>query len=67
MTLVPTNESKDTLKKYEELWIKISDLVRSTSNNSGSYNNKCMKIKFDFDRELSLKKTLELYNTVIVV
>ena len=25
-TLVPTNESKENIKKYEELWIKIRDL-----------------------------------------
>ena len=27
--LVATDESKDTLKKYEELWNKIQDLIRS--------------------------------------
>ena len=29
LTLVNTDESKDTLKKYEELWNKIRDLIRS--------------------------------------
>ena len=28
-TLIPTDESKHTLKKYEELWNKIRDLIRS--------------------------------------
>ena len=28
LTLVPTNESKGKIKKYEELWIKIRDLIR---------------------------------------
>ena len=28
LTLVPTNESKEKIKKYEELWIKINDLIR---------------------------------------
>ena len=27
--LVPTNESKEKIKKYKELWIKIRDLIRS--------------------------------------
>ena len=31
LTLVPTNESKEKFKKYEELWIKISDLIRSVT------------------------------------
>ena len=34
LTLVPTDESKDTLKKYEELWSKIRDHIRTTTNNS---------------------------------
>ena len=29
LTLVPTNESKEKNKKYEALWIKIRDLIRS--------------------------------------
>ena len=29
LSLVPTNESKEKIKKkYEELWIKIRDLIR---------------------------------------
>ena len=28
LTLVPTNESKEKIKKYIELWIKIRDLIR---------------------------------------
>ena len=31
LTLVPTDESKDTLKKFEELWNKIRDLIRSAT------------------------------------
>ena len=27
-TLVPTNESKEKIKKYEELWIKIRYFIR---------------------------------------
>ena len=28
LTLVSTDESKDTLKTYEKLWAKIKDLIR---------------------------------------
>ena len=28
-TLVPTNESKEKIKKHEELWNKIKDLIKS--------------------------------------
>ena len=46
LTLVPTNESKEKIKKYEELWIKIRDSVRSITKNSDVYDEKYMKIKF---------------------
>ena len=35
LTLVSTNESKEILKKYEELWSKIRDLISSITKNSG--------------------------------
>ena len=33
LTLVPTNESKEKIKKYKELWIKIRYLIRSIAKN----------------------------------
>ena len=44
LTLVPTNESKEKIKKYEELWIKIRDLIRSITKNLDDYDEKYMKI-----------------------
>ena len=38
LTPVPTNESKEKIKKYEELWIKIRDLIRSITKNSDDYD-----------------------------
>ena len=38
LTLVPTDESIDTSKKYEELWSKMKDLIRSITNNSDNYD-----------------------------
>ena len=43
------NESKEKIKKYEELWIKIRDLIRSITKNSENYDEKYMKIKFNSD------------------
>ena len=34
LTLVPTNEGKDKILKYEELWSKIRDLIRSMNKKS---------------------------------
>ena len=51
LTLVPTNESKEKIKKYEELWSKIRNLICSITKNSGDYDcvEKYIKIKFDPD------------------
>ena len=67
LTLVPTNESKDTLEKYKEMWSKIRDPIRSITNISDDYDEKYMKLKFNSDDDLHLDKTLEVYNTVRVV
>ena len=45
LTLVPTNESKEIIKEYEELLSKIRDLVRSATKNSDDYDEKYLKIK----------------------
>ena len=49
LTLVPTYESKDTIKNYEEMWIKMRNLTRSIINNSDNYDGKYMKTKFNSD------------------
>ena len=66
-TLVPTNESKKEIKKYEELWIKIRDLIRSIIKNSDYYDEKYMKVKFNSGNELPLNKTIEILSMIIVV
>ena len=43
LTLVPTNESEEKLKKYEELCIKIRDLIRSVTKKSDGYDEKYME------------------------
>ena len=67
MTLVSTNESKEKIKKYEQLWNKIRDLIRSITKNSDEYKEKYMKIKFNSDDKLPLNKTIEIPSMIIVV
>ena len=67
LTLVPINESKEKIKKYEELWIKIRDLIRSVTKNLDSYDEKSMKTKFDSDDILPLNKAIEIPIVTIVV
>ena len=67
LTLVPTNESKEIIKKYEELWSKIRDLIRSITKNSDDYDEKYMKIKFNSDDKLPPNKRIEIPSMIIVV
>ena len=55
------------LRMYEELCSKINDLIRPITNNLDDYNEKYMKIKFNTNDDLPLKKTLKLGNVIIVV
>ena len=67
LTLVPTNESKEKVKKYEELWSKIKDLIRSITKKSDDYDEKYMKIKFNSDDKLPLNKNTKFHSMMIVV
>ena len=50
-----------TYKKYEEMWSKIRDLIRSITNNSDDdYDEKFMKSKFNSDEDLPINKILLL-------
>ena len=60
LTLVPTDEIKDTWKKYEEKWNKIKDLIRSVTNVPGDYDEKHIKIIFNSDHNLTLNKMMIL-------
>ena len=65
--VVPINESKEIIKKYEELWSKIRDLIRLKTKNPDDYDEKYMKIKFNSEDELPLKRTTEIHSMVIAV
>ena len=42
--LSASNESKEKIKKYGELWIKVKDLIRLMTKNSDYYDEKYVKI-----------------------
>ena len=66
-SIVPTNKSKEKMKRYEELWSKIEDLIRSITKNSDSFDEKYMKIKFNSDGKIPLNKTIQINSIIIVV
>ena len=67
LTLVSTNESKDRIKKYEKLWIKIRDSIRLVTKKSDDYDDNQIKIKLDSHDELPPNKTIEIPVMIIVV
>ena len=52
--------------RHEELRIRIKDLIRSITKSLDDYDEKYMKIKFDSDDNLPLKKTIEIPIATIV-
>ena len=67
LTLVPPNGSKEKIKKYEELWSKIRNLISSMTKSSYDYDEKCMKAKLNSDDELPLNKTIEIPSMIAAV
>ena len=65
--LVPTNESKEKIKRYEEPWCKVKNLMRLITKNSDDYDEKYMKIEFNSDNRLPLNETIEIPIMTIVV
>ena len=55
------------MQKYEELWIRIRDLIRSVTKKSDDYDEKYIKIKFDSDDKVPLNKMIEIPVMTIVV
>ena len=64
---VSMKENPDKKKNYEELWIKIRDLIRSVTKKQDDYYEKHITIKLDSDDKLPLNKTTEIPVIVIVV
>ena len=60
--LVPTSE----IKKYEEPWSNIRDLIWSITKNSDDCDEKYMKIKFNSDDESLRNKMTEIPSMIVV-
>ena len=58
---------KEIDKNYEELWIKIRDIIRSITKGLDYYDEKYVKIKLDSDDNLPLNKSIEIPLVTTVV
>ena len=59
LTLVSTNASKEKIKKYDERWIQIRDLIGSVTKKSNDYDEKYIKIKLNSNDTLPVNKDLK--------
>ena len=63
-----TDENKEVLKKYRELWDGIKNEIETLNGGKkGEYGKDFIKIKFNTDDSLSLNKPLKLHLLTIVV
>ena len=68
LTLVPTNESKEKIKKIRKnCGVKSEIYLGFIIKNSDDYDEKYIKIKFNSDSELLVNKTIEILSMIIVV
>ena len=60
-------KAKKKTAKYEKLWIKIRDLIRSVTKKSDHYDEKYTNIKIDSNDKSPVNKTIEISVMVIGV
>ena len=63
-----TDENKEVLKKYTELWDRIKNEAETIiGGKEGKYGKDFMKIKFDADNDITLNKHLKLHLLTVIV
>ena len=67
LILASTDKIKESLTKYTKRLDGIKNLIEKINNKPGEYGKNFMKIKFNSDNNLPLKKTLRLHNLTIIV
>ena len=62
-----TDENKELLKKYNDVWNGVRDKIKEVSSNECDYEKDYIKIKFNSDDNLPLNKRLKFYNMTITI
>ena len=65
--LYSTDENKELLKKYNDVFNGIRNKIKKISGNECDYEKDYMKIKFNSDDDLLLNKQLKFHNMIIPV
>ena len=62
-----TDENKDLLKKYNDVFNEIRKKIKRISGDKCDYEKDYMKIKFNSDDNLPLNKQLKFHNMTITI
>ena len=65
--LCSTDENKESLKKYNDVFNVIRDKIKEINSDECDYEKDYMKIKFDFDDNVTLNKPLNFHNMTITI
>ena len=62
-----SDENKELLKKYNDVWNRIRDKIKEISSDECDYEKDYMKIKFDSDDDLPFNKPLKFHLMIITI
>ena len=62
-----TDENKELLKKYSDVWNGIKNKIEEVSSGECDYEKDYIKIKFNSDDDLALNKPLKFHNMTIII
>ena len=62
-----TNENKELLKKYNDVWNGIKNKMKEVNSGARDYEKDYMKIKFNSDDNLPLNKSLKFHLMTIII
>ena len=62
-----TDENKELLKKYNDVWNGIKNKIEEVSSGECDYEKDYMKIKFNSDDDLPLNKPLKFHSMTITI
>ena len=62
-----TDENKELLKKYNDVWNGIKNKIEEVSSGECDYEKDYMKIKFNSDDDLPLNKPLKFHTMTVII
>ena len=62
-----TDENKELLKKYNDVWNGIKNKIEEVSSGECDYEKDYMKIKFNSDDDIPLNKPLKFHSLTITI